>query len=90
MGNPNPDERPAMPAWVRSALITAVSTFALAITATGFEFTKSAILAAAITAARTALSAALPGGPFGVKPTPADAPVEDFDPALLDDIGGGA
>ena len=59
-----------MPAWIRSALITFVTTLALAITATGFEFTKPAVIAAVVTAARTVVAALLPGGPFGVGSEP--------------------
>ena len=57
---------PAVSPWIRSALITFFTTLALAITATGFEYTKPALVAAGVTAARTAVAALLPGGPFGV------------------------
>ena len=54
-----------IPPWVRSLLITAVTAFALAITATDFQWSKSALIAALLAAVRTALSAVLPGGAFG-------------------------
>jgi hypothetical protein len=59
----------AIPEWVRSALLTFVTTFALAITATDFEWSQSTVIAAVIAAARTVLSGLLPGGSFGSSPS---------------------
>ena len=50
---------------VRSTLISFITALALAVSATDFAWTQSALVAAAIAAARTALSALLPGGSFG-------------------------
>lgn len=68
---------PAIPEWLRSTLITFAVTFALAVSASDFEWTQSAIVAALIAAGRTALSAVLPGGSFGTSPTiPVDPEAE--------------
>lgn len=60
---------PVIPEWLRSILITFAVTFATALVAPGFEFTQAAVVAAAVAAARTAVSALLPGGSFGRTPT---------------------
>lgn len=60
---------PVIPEWLRSILITFAVTFATALVAPGFEFTQAAVVAAAVAAARTAVSALLPGGSFGKAPT---------------------
>jgi hypothetical protein len=62
---------------VRSALLTFVSTFLVTVvpvvTAPDFAWTQAALIAAAIAGLtagiRTAVSALLPGGSFGVEPT---------------------
>lgn len=68
----------AVPEWVRSTVITFVVSFALAISASGFEFTQAALVAAAIAAGRTALSAVFPGGSFGVSPVGGAEPDREF------------
>lgn len=60
---------PSIPEWVRSILITFAVTFAGAVIATDFEWTQQALVAAAVAAVRTAVSAILPGGSFGTSPT---------------------
>ena len=65
-----------MPAWVRSALVTFATTFALAVAASGFEWSQPALIAAAVAAARTAVSALIPGGGFGVAPDSLPVTVE--------------
>ena len=55
----------AIPEWLRSVLITFAVTFGTAVLAPGFELTQAAVVAAAVTAIRTAVSALLPGGSFG-------------------------
>ena len=59
---------PIIPEWLRSVLITFAITFATFVVAADFDWTRDALLAAAITAARTAVSALLPGGSFGKAP----------------------
>jgi hypothetical protein len=59
---------PVIPEWLRSALITFATTLALTITATDFEFTQAAALAAVVASLRTTVSAFLPGGSFGRDP----------------------
>lgn len=54
-----------IPEWLRSVLITFAVTLGVAVTTSDFEFTQSALIAAVVTAARTAISALLPGGSFG-------------------------
>ena len=62
----------AIPEWLRSVLITFAVTFGTAVLAPGFEFSQAAVVAAAVTAIRTAASALLPGGSFGKAPAVVD------------------
>lgn len=73
-----------MPAWVRSTLITFAVTFAASLTVADFAWTQDALVAAAIAAARTAVSGLVPGGPFGVA---ADGGVEEDRPFPIDNAG---
>jgi hypothetical protein len=59
---------PVIPEWLRSVILTFAVTFGTAILAPGFEFSQAALVAAAVTAIRTAVSALLPGGSFGTSP----------------------
>ncbi len=61
-----------MPAWLRSTLITFAVTFAGIVAVTDFAWTRDAIIAALVTATRTAVSALAPGGPFGFDPDGGD------------------
>ena len=54
---------------VRSTLITFITALALIVTASDFAWTKAALVAAVVSAARTVLSALIPGGSFGVGST---------------------
>lgn len=58
----------AIPEWLRSVLITFAVTFGTAVLAPDFAWTQAALVAAAVTAIRTAVSALLPGGSFGKTP----------------------
>jgi hypothetical protein len=60
---------PVIPEWLRSVLITFAVTFGTAVLAPDFELSQAALVAAAVTAIRTAVSALLPGGSFGNAPT---------------------
>lgn len=50
---------------IRSIVLTFLVTFGATVLAEGFEFTQATLIAAAVTAIRTAVSALLPGGSFG-------------------------
>jgi hypothetical protein len=50
---------------IRSIILTFLVTFGATVLAEGFEFTQATLIAAAVTAIRTAVSALLPGGSFG-------------------------
>jgi hypothetical protein len=54
-----------IPEWLRSVILTFVFTLLVTVTAADFDWSQAAILAAATTALRTAVSALLPGGSFG-------------------------
>lgn len=54
---------------LRSIAITFAVTLGTALLAPDFEFTQAAVVAAIVTAVRTAVSALLPGGSFGTPPS---------------------
>lgn len=61
-----------LPEWLRSSIVTFFITFVVFILTPEFDWSDSALLAAASAAARTVLSALLPGGSFGVSPVQGD------------------
>lgn len=54
-----------IPEWLRSVILTFIATFLVTITASDFDWTQDALIAAGFTALRTVASALLPGGSFG-------------------------
>jgi hypothetical protein len=54
---------------LRSFVITFLAVLVPALLAPDFAWDRAALVAVGLAALRTAVSAALPGGPFGVKPT---------------------